>query len=111
MLFESFSQLMRLLFWKTSAGQVLPVAMLVDSEGAPVSSRPYKSVQSEDLGAGTKYILKSAGTDWLMVRKTYTDTASQVAYASAANNASITLATAWANRTTLTYGTAAEADA
>ncbi len=68
-------------------------------------------VQSEDLGEGTKYILKSSSTDWLMVRKTYTDTASQMAYASATNNASITLATAWANRTTLNYGTAAEAGA
>lgn len=81
------------------------------SNPVPTLDIGYKLVQSEDLGAGTKYILKSSGTDWLMVRKTYTDTASQMAYASAANNSSITLATAWANRTTLTYGTAAEAGA
>ena len=61
-------------------------------------------VQSEDLGTGTKYILKSDGANWLMVRKTYTDTASQLAYASAKNNVGTTLANAWDNRATLTYG-------
>lgn len=69
----------------------------------------FSLVQSEDLGAGTKYILKSNGNAWQMIRKTYTDTSSLMRYASATNNATITLESAWANRTTLTYGTATEA--
>lgn len=85
-----------------------PVA---DSNPVPVKmvANTLSLLQSEDLGTGTKYILKSDGTNWLMVRKTYTDTASQLAYASAKNNSTITIATAWANRATLTYGSVGDA--
>ncbi len=96
-------------------GTFAKVVVAVNPDGSPIGSSAstdsYKLVQSEDLGTGTKYILKSSGADWLMIRKTYTDTASEFTYASATNNAGITLATAWANRTTLTYGTAADAGA
>ena len=96
-------------------GTFAEVIVAVNLDGSPIGSSAntdsYKLAQSEDLGTGTKYILKSSSTDWLMLRKTYTDTASEFAYASAENNASITLATAWTNRATLTYGTAAEAGA
>jgi len=38
-----------------------------------------------------------------MIRKTYTDTASAMAYAGPANNSGVTLAQAWGQRATLSY--------
>lgn len=78
--------------------------MVSGGGGGSGSGSSFSLVQSEDLGAGTKYILKASGTTWQMIRKTYTDTSSQMSYASVKNNPSTTLATAWESRTTLTYG-------
>ena len=46
----------------------------------------YSLVQSEDLGAGVKYVLKSDGAGWLMIRKNYSDSGATLVYASSANN-------------------------
>lgn len=71
----------------------------------------YNLVQSEDLGAGTKYILrnwtnrKTGATGWQVIRKTYTDTSSVMGYASQTNNPTVTTASAaWTARASLVYG-------
>jgi hypothetical protein len=66
----------------------------------------YKFVQSEEI-SGTTYILKSDGDGWLMTKIVSTTTADTATYAGVGNNASITLATAWANKATLVYGSVA----
>lgn len=71
----------------------------------------YNLVQSEDLGAGTKYIMKmwtnpkTGATGWQVIRKAYTDTSSTMGYASQANNSATTTPTAaWTSRASLQYG-------
>jgi len=88
----------------TATNQVTQIGYLADLADANDRFGNYKLVQSEDLGAGTKYILKSDGVGWLMIRKTYSDTASSMAYAGPANNAGVTLAQAWGQRGALTFG-------
>lgn len=72
----------------------------VDKHGA------YKFVQSEEI-SGTTYILKSDGTGWLMTKIVSTATTDAATYAGVGNNSTITLATAWANKVTLVYGSVA----
>ena len=88
----------------TATNQVTQIGYLADLAETNDRHGDYKMVQSEDLGAGTKYLQKSNGTKWHMIKKTYTDLGSQFAYASAVNNTGVTEAQAWTNRATLTYG-------
>jgi len=88
----------------TATNQVTQIGYLADLAEANDRHGDYKMVQSEDLGTGTKYIQKSNGTKWLMIKKTYTDSGSQLTYASAVNNTGVTEPGAWTNRATLTYG-------
>lgn len=88
----------------TALNQLTMIGYLADLADGNDKWAAYKLVQTEDLGTGTKYILKSDGVMWLLIRKTYTDTTTAMSYAGAANNAGITLATAWANRASLAYG-------
>ncbi len=88
----------------TASNQVTQIGYLADLADANDRFGNYKLVQSEDLGDGVKYILKSDGTGWLMVKKTYTNTASALSYAGPASNASVTLAQAWGLRASLSYG-------
>lgn len=93
----------------TASNQVAEIGYLADIADTNDRFATYKLVQSEDLGAGTKYILKANGntgtSGWLMIRKTYTDTTSVMAYASQTNNPTVTTASAaWTNRATLVYG-------
>lgn len=92
----------------TALNQLTMIGYLADLSDGNDKWAAYKLVQTEDLGEGTKYLLKSDGTNWLLIRKTYADTASEFGYATAVNNTSVTtLSAAWAARTTLTYGTPA----
>lgn len=89
----------------TASNQVSQIGYLADLADGNDRFGAYKLAQSEDLGAGTKYILKSDGTGWLMIRKTYTDTASTMSYASVRNNPTVTTASAaWTGRASLVYG-------
>ena len=87
----------------TATNQVTQIGYLADLAEANDRYGDYKLVQTEDLGAGTKYVQKSNGTKWLMIKKTYTDSGSKLSYASAVNNAGVTEAQAWTNRAALTY--------
>lgn len=87
----------------TANNQLTQIGYLADLAETNDRYGDYKLVQTEDLGAGIKYIQKSNGTNWLMIKKTYTDSGSQLSYASAVNNAGVTEAQAWTNRATLTY--------
>lgn len=88
----------------TAANQLAALGYLADLADGNDRWAAYKLVQTEDLGTGTKYVLKSDGTRWLMIRKTYTDTASLLAYAGSGNNPAQTLSGAWAARAGLVYG-------
>lgn len=85
--------------WRKTAGMSLKVSP-ADKFVA------YKFLQSEEI-SGTTYILKSDGDGWLMTKIVSTTTADTATYAGVGNNASITLATAWANKATLVYGSIA----
>lgn len=87
----------------TASNQVTQIGYLADLADANDRHATYKLVQSEDLGAGVKYILKSNGSGWLMIRKTYTDATSVLAYAGPANNSGVALAQAWGQRAALVY--------
>ena len=90
----------------TATNQVMQIGYAADL----VDLTKYKLVNSEDLGAGVKYILKANGSRWQMIRKTYTDTSNVMAYASQTNNPSVTTeAAAWAARATLVYGSVSAA--
>lgn len=87
----------------TATNQVTQIGYLADLADANDRHATYKLVQSEDLGAGTKYILKSDGSGWLMMRKIYTNSGSTMEYAGPANNVGMTLSQAWGQRVTMTY--------
>jgi hypothetical protein len=90
----------------TATNQVTAIGYLADLADNPHNPHAaYKLTNSEDLGTGTKYIAKAVGSAWLVIRKTYTDTAATFAYATPTNNPSVTTpAAAWAARATMTYG-------
>ena len=98
---------------RTDKGDVEVVAtFLIDETGEPVASNKtgqFKILNTEDLGLGTKYILKSDGVNWVMFRKTYTATSSQRDYAGAMNNEGVTREQAWVQRDSLVYGAPNEA--
>jgi hypothetical protein len=87
----------------TANNQVTQIGYLADLAESNDRHATYKMVQAEDLGTGTKYIFKSNGNGWLMLRKSYTDTSSVMAYAGPVNNSGVSTTQAWAQRTTLTY--------
>ncbi len=88
----------------TAANQVTTIGYLADLADGNDKWAAYKLVKAEDLGAGTKYILKSDGANWLLIRKTYSDTASDFSYATPALNSSIaSLTAAWSSRASLSY--------
>ena len=86
----------------TAENQLIQIDQLTGISGEAEQADNYKLVQSEDLGAGTKYILKSDGVGWLMIRKTYTDSSSLLEYAGPGNNPNAT--DAWTQRADLAYG-------
>jgi hypothetical protein len=89
----------------TATNQVTAIGYLADLADGNDRFASYKLTNSEDLGAGTKYIAKAVGGAWLVIRKTYTDTTSTFAYASFTNNPTVTTpAAAWAARATMSYG-------
>lgn len=88
----------------TSRNQLEQIGLLAELADGNDKWAAYKLVQTEDLGAGIKHILKSDGTKWLLIRKTYTDTTTALTFAGPGNNDGVTLATAWGQRNTLTYG-------
>lgn len=93
----------------TATNQVTQIGYLADLADTNDRFATYKFVRSEDLGTGTKYILKADGntgaTKWLLIRKTYTDTSSVLGYASQTNNPTVTTPTAaWTARASLVYG-------
>lgn len=90
----------------TASNQLSAIGYLADLADNPHNPHAaYKLTNSEDLGAGTKYIAKAVGTAWLLIRKTYTNTAATFAYATVTNNPTVTTPeAAWAARATLAYG-------
>jgi hypothetical protein len=94
----------------TAVNQITQLGYLADLADNPHD--PYaahKLVQSEDLGLGEKFILKSDGVRWLMIKKTYTDTGSALTYAGPGNNPTFTLAQVWGLRASLIYGSIGDA--
>lgn len=92
----------------TAANQVIEIGYLADLADGNDKYASYKLSNVEDLNLGTKYLLKYDGTNWLMIKKVYTDTTSAFTYASQTNNAGVAFSAAWVARTTLTYGTIAQ---
>lgn len=88
----------------TSLNQVTQIGYLADLADKSDKYANYKFIQSEDLGVGVKYILKSDGINWLILRKTYTNTNNLMEYAGSWNNSGITLNTCWGQKTSLVYG-------
>ena len=83
------------------------LADLADNPHDPLSA--YKVRNTEDVGSGTKYILKTNGSAWLMIKKAYSATGSLFSYASIKNNPALTaIADAWTARSTAVYGELAE---
>lgn len=94
----------------TASNQITQIGYLADLADNPHDRHAaHKLVQSEDLGLGEKFILKSDGVRWLMVKKTYADTGSALTYAGPGNNPTITLAQVWGLRTSLLYGSIKDA--
>lgn len=89
----------------TANNQLAAIAYLADLADGNDKWAAYKLVQTEDLGAGTKYILKSDGPHWLLIRKTYTATTTTMAYAGPGNNSALSVSQSWAARAALVYST------
>ena len=89
----------------TASNQVAALGYLADLADNPHNPHAaFKLVNTEDMGTGTKYVLKSDGTSWLMIKKAYTDTASAITYASEKNNVGVSVSAAWTARASLAYG-------
>lgn len=87
----------------TSANQITALGYLADLADGNDNYQSYKIANSDDQGQGVKYILKTDGLDWLMIRKAYTATSNQYTFASQLTNSGIGLNLAWDVRTELTY--------
>ncbi len=88
----------------TSVNQIEQIGLLADIADGNDRWAACKIVCTEDFGLGTKYILKSDGVKWLLIRKTYTDTATTMEYAGIGNNSGVTFDSAWAQRESLNFG-------
>ena len=94
----------------TAQNQLAQIGYLADLAGSNDAYANYKLRNTEDLGEGVKYTLKSDGANWLLIKKTYTDTSAALTYGSQKNNANLTTAAAaWANRATVVCGELSDA--
>ena len=91
----------------TSANQLAALGYLADLAGNPYDKlTSYRLRNTEDLGVGTKYIFKTNGISWLMLRKSYTASSSVTEYASVKNNITFSetgYTEAWNARASINY--------
>jgi len=87
----------------TASNQVAQIGYLADLADGNDRFGSYKFAQSEEIG-DTAYILKTNGSAWLMLRLVSTLTSDVAGYASAVNNASVSITNAWSQREMLAYG-------
>lgn len=88
----------------TANNQLAQIGYLADIADANDPRAPLKYYADEKSG-NTLYVLKSAGTRWLMMRRISGATGGVATYAEVVNNPTVTTpAAAWANRASLVYG-------
>jgi hypothetical protein len=96
----------------TAANQVAALGYLADLADNPHDPlAAFKVRNTEDLGTGTKYILKTNGQGqaWMMIKKAYGATGALFGFASVKNNPGLTtIAAAWAGRSAAVYGELAD---
>lgn len=87
----------------TAANQVFEIAYLADIAEVADKYQGYRLHKTSEEG-GIKYLIKSNGVGWLMIRKTTTETGSLIEYAGDWNNPGLSVETAWSIRVGLVYG-------